>query len=404
MSSHREAPEISKDPVADSTDLYAFVSPDAPDTVTFIANYVPLETPAGGPNFYEFGNDVLYEINIDNDGDGEPTLSTSSSSTPRSRTRTRSSTTPARSIRWTTRTGTAGSSTRSSASTRTGTRRCWAAIWRVRRATSGVLSTPNYAALAQAAVHSLPGGRRVFAGQRADGFYVDLGSIFDLLNLRPFQTANVFGKGIFNSPAMGVNALDRINVHSIAIQVPKSDLTAHGKRSPHASDPHATIGVYTSASRRQVTIIKDQPSGDIEAGPFVQVSRLGNPLFNEVIVPMARKDRWNTEEPADDKNFAEFVAHPELANLFPVVYPGVFPNLAALDAAHTPRADLLAILLTGIPSTVVPGFPELHRHHPGRPAAAQPRDSAVGGPERPGPARRRHRRVPERPPRRRTTS
>jgi hypothetical protein len=349
MSSHREAPEISKDPVADSTDLYAFVSPDAPDTVTFIANYVPLETPAGGPNFYEFGDDVLYEINIDNDGDGRADVIYQFEFHTRITNRNTFlyNTGPINSLDdgdW--------------------NRRQFYKVTRVdayghktvlgRNLQSppcnvGVLSTPNYAALAQAAVHTLPGGRRV-----------DLGSIFDLLNLRPFQTANVFGKGIFTSPAAGVNALDHINVHSIAIQVPISDVTAHGKRSPHASDPHATIGVYTSASRRQVTIIKDSRTGDIEAGPFVQVSRLGNPLFNEVIVPMSLKDRWNKEEPADDKNFAEFVGHPELANLFPAVYPGVFPNLAALtaalNAAKKPRADLVAILLTGIPKGLIPKF------------------------------------------------
>jgi hypothetical protein len=137
-----------------------------------------------------------------------------------------------------------------------------------------------------------------------------------------------------------------------------------------------------------VTIIKDSPAGDIEAGPFVQVSRLGNPLFNEVIVPMSLKDRWNKEEPADDKNFADFVAHPELANLFPVVYPGVFPNLAALDAAGTSRADLLAILLTGIPNGVVPGFPgnftgttqaDLLRLNTSIPPSATPNDLGLLG-------------------------
>jgi len=388
MSSHREAPEISKDPVADSTDLYAFVSPDAPDTVTFIANYVPLETPAGGPNFYEFGNDVLYEINIDNDGDGRADVIYQF----QFHTRITNPNTflyntgPINSLNdpdW--------------------NRRQFYTVTRVDAyghkkvlgrnlacppCNVGVLSTPNYSALAQAAVHSLPGGRRVFAGQRADGFYVDLGSIFDLLNLRPFQTLNVFGNGIFTSNAAGVNALDRINVHSITLQVPISDVLSTGKHRPHVKDPRATIGVYTSASRRQVTIIKDSPTGDIEAGPFVQVSRLGNPLFNEVIVPMVRKDQWNKEEPADDKNFAEFVAHPELANLFPVVYPGVFPNLAALDAAKTPRADLLAILLTGIPNGVVPGFPgnftgttqaDLLRLNTSIPPSAKPNDLGLLG-------------------------
>jgi len=387
MSSHREAPEISKDPVADSTDLYAFVSPDAPDTVTFIANYVPLETPAGGPNFYEFGDDVLYEINIDNDGDGRADV--------------------VYQFRFTTRvrnpnTFLYNTGPITSLNDRDWNRRQFYTVTRVdayghkqvlgRNLQSppcnvGVLSTPNYAALAHAAVHHLPGGRRVFAGQRADGFYVDLGSIFDLLNLRPFQTANVFGKGIFNSPALGVNALNRVNVHSIALQVPISDVLSHHSHKPRVSDHWSTIGVYTSASRRQVQIIKDRPTGDIEAGPFVQVSRLGNPLFNEVIVPMVLKDRWNKEEPADDKNFAQFVAHPEVANLLPVIYPGVFPNLAALDAAKTPRADLLAILLTGIPAGLIPGFQnftgttqaDLLRLNTAIPPTAKPNDLGVLG-------------------------
>lgn len=359
MSSHREAPEISKDPVADSTDLYAFVSPDAPDTVTFIANYVPLETPAGGPNFYEFGDDVLYEINIDNDGDGraDVTYQFEFHTKITNPNTFLYNTGPINSLNdpdWNRRQF--YTVTRVDAH---GHKRVLGRNLQSPPCNVGVLSTPNYADLAQSAVHSLPGGRRVFAGQRADGFYVDLGSIFDLLNLRPFQLLNVFGKRVFTDKAAGVNALDRVNVHSIALQVPISDVLSTGKHQPHVKDPRATIGVYTSASRRQVTIIKDSPTGDIEAGPFVQVSRLGNPLFNEVIVPMRLKDRWNKESPADDKNFADFVAFPELANLFPAVYPGVFPNLAALNATKppTPRADLLAILLTGIPKEVVPGFP-----------------------------------------------
>jgi hypothetical protein len=218
----------------------------------------------------------------------------------------------------------------------------------------GPLSTPNYPALATAAVHNLPSGRRVFAGQRADGFYVDLGSIFDLGNLRPLQTANVFGKMAFASNAPGVNALNHINVHSIAIQVPISDVRATGSVKPSASDPRANIGVWTTASRRQVQIIKG--TSEVTTGPWMQVSRLGNPLFNEVITPMAEKDDWNRTPPSDDKVFAKYVAHPELAGLLPVLYPGAFPKLAALVKAKTSRADLLAILLTGIPSGLIPGF------------------------------------------------
>jgi hypothetical protein len=356
MSSHREAPEISKDPVADSTDLYAFVSPDAPDTVTLIANYVPLQSPAGGPNFYEFGDDVLYDIHIDNNGDGRADVTYR--------------------FRFTTRitnkdTFLYNTGPITSLNSPTWNRRQFYSVTRIDvhghetvlarhlacpPCNVGVLSTPHYPALAHAAVHTLPGGRRVFAGQRAEGFYVDLGSIFDLGNLRPLQTANVFGAHVFTHPALGVNATDRVNVHSIAIQVPISDVRRTGAYTPPAADPLAVIGVWTSASRRQVQVIKSAPEESVCTGPWMQVSRLGNPLFNEVIVPMSEKDRWNRTPPADDKIFAKYVARPELGNLLPVLYPGAFPHLAALNAANTPRADLLAILLTGIPGGIVPGF------------------------------------------------
>jgi hypothetical protein len=118
-------------------------------------------------------------------------------------------------------------------------------------------------------------------------------------------------------------------------------------------DAGSVIGVYASASRQKTTVLdatSGKPSG---FGPWQQVSRLGNPLFNEVIVPMASKDRWNALDPWADSAFAQYVSRPELAGLLPVLYPGVFPNL---EAYTKPRGDLLAILLTGIPSGVVPGF------------------------------------------------
>ena len=356
MSSHREAPEISKDPVADSTDLYAFVSPDAPDTVTLIANYLPLQGPAGGPNFYEFGDDVLYEIHIDNDGDARADVTY----------QFRFSTTVANPDTFLYNTGpieALNSPSWNRKQTYTVTRvdangRC-SELGRglaCPPCNIGPLSTPDYAALADAAVHSLGGGRKVFAGQRAEGFYVDLGAIFDLGDLRPFANLHAtFGlPGIAAGP--GVNATAQVNVHSIALQVPVTDLTRHGWHGTAVDDPRAVIGVWTTASRSKVTVRETAAGRDTETGPFVQVSRLGNPLFNEVLVPMARKDEWNALPPGDDKRFAQYVAHPELAGLLPVLYPGVFPNLAALDAAKTARADLLAILLTGIPSGIISGF------------------------------------------------
>ncbi|MFJ7244416.1 DUF4331 domain-containing protein [Kitasatospora sp. NPDC098652] len=350
MSSHREAPEISKDPVADSTDVYAFVSPDDCDTVTLIANYIPLQGPAGGPNFYEFGDDVLYAIHIDNDNDGRPDVTYEL----RFQVEVRNpdsflyNTGPITSLddpNWNRR------QTYTVARVEAGGRRTvLGEHLACPPCNIGPLSTPDYTSLANSAVHQLDGGRKVFAGQRAEGFYVDLGSIFDLGTLRPFQQLHVMPA--FTQPAPGVNTTKALNVHSIALQVPITDLTFGGRKPGDVADPHATIGVYTTASRRQARII-NTTGHDTESGPFVQVSRLGNPLVNEVVIPMGKKDLWNTQPPADDKNFAQYVAMPELAKLLPALYPGVFPNLAAYTK---PRADLLAILLTGIPTGVVPGF------------------------------------------------
>ncbi len=347
MSSHREAPEISKDPVADSTDVYAFVSPDKPDTVTLIANYIPLQGPAGGPNFYEFGDDVLYEIHIDNNGDGRADISyqfrfNTQVVNPDTFLYNTGPIQALNSPTWNRRqtydvTVQAGFSRRTIA-TRLACPPC----------NIGPLSTPDYPALAAAAVHDLGGGMTVFAGQRAEGFYVDLGAIFDLGDLRPFeQLHNQFGLNVFSKPAPGVNATNHLNVHSISIQVPMSALVRSG---------HPTIGVWTTASRQRVRVWDADNSENVDSGPFRQVSRLGNPLVNEVLIPLGHKDQWNSLPPADDKRFAAYVTQPGLAALLPTLYPGVFPHLAALVASAKPRADLEAILLTGIPAGIIPGF------------------------------------------------
>jgi hypothetical protein len=209
----------------------------------------------------------------------------------------------------------------------------------------GPLSTPDYAGLASSAVHGLGGGVTVFAGQRAEGFYVDLGAIFDLADLRPFE--NLHALSPFSGPAPGVNATNHLNVHSIAIQVPISSVRRSG---------HPSIGVWTTASRQRVRLWDADNGENVDAGPFRQVSRLGNPLVNEVIIPLGKKDLWNSLPPADDKLFAGYVARPGLSALLPSLYPGVFPQLAALVASGKPRADLEAILLTGIPAGLIPGF------------------------------------------------
>jgi hypothetical protein len=360
MSSHREAPAISKDPVADSTDLYAFVSPDLTDTVTIIANYVPLEGPASGPNFFEFGNDVLYEINIDNNGDAAADITYQF----RFETEITNPDTflynvgPIMSIdspNW--------------------IRRQFMTVHRVMNGRTellgehlpcppcnvGVLSTPEFPALANEAIHELPGEVRVYAGQRREGFYVDLGSIFDLGNLRPIEELQVFAKAAGLSAMPGVDATAGVNVHSIAIRVPIHSLTSNGRTPTSVSDPTAAIGIWTTASRQKV-LIRDRPgTAGIASGPWTQVSRLGNPLVNEVIIPMAMKDLWNSLAPGADRQFINYVAHPELAGLIPVLYPGtasapLFPHLAELVKSGAPRADLEAVLLTGVPGGLVPGF------------------------------------------------
>ena len=189
-SSHREAPLISADPLADNTDVYAFVSPDAPDTVTLIANWIPLEAPAGGPNFYKFGDDVLYQLNIDNDGDAKDDIVYEF----RFKTHIQNRKT------FLYNTGPISSLDDPNFNIRqtysvTRIDRHGRAVLGTGLATPpvnvGVRSTPTYETLADAAIHTLSDGSKVFAGQRDDPFFVDLGSVFDLLGLRPFNPAHL---------------------------------------------------------------------------------------------------------------------------------------------------------------------------------------------------------------------
>ena len=357
MSSHREAPEISKDPVADNTDLYAFVDPADTSKVTIISNFIPLEEPAGGPNFFQFGDDVLYEILIDNDGDGVPEVAyqfrfktvVQNPGTFLYNTGPISSLTDpnwnVRQLYSVTRLNRTGDDDDD---------------WRSKRLGSdlptppvriGPRSTPDYASLANAAVNDLGDGVKTFAGQRGEGFYVDLGSIFDLGALRPFQNLHL----IPTPAAPGVNGTKGFNVHSIAIQVPKRDLTRGGFDPTDPADARSVIGVW-SAARRRKAMVREKNGRVVQTGPWVQVSRLGEPLINEVVIELGEKDRWNASRPARDGRFLDDYAHPQLQSLLPILYPGVFPNLAALTASGAARNDLVAILLTGIPPGIIPGF------------------------------------------------
>jgi uncharacterized protein DUF4331 len=331
-SSHREAPLISEDPGADNTDLYAFRTADAPGTVTIVANYIPLEEPAGGPNFAQFDDDVLYEIHVDNDGDAVEDLTYQF----RFKTGLRNPNT------FLYNTGPIGSIDSSSwnrpqtytvtrVDRHTGISQAVVSDAKVPPVNIGPRSTPaaQYDALAQSAVRSLPNGSKYFAGQRDDPFFVDLGSIFDLGGLRPFNSFHLIALGA----TPGVDGVGGYNTHSIVMQVPIAEIG-------HA--PNKVLGIYASASRQSVRILKKDGSEKSE-GAWTQVSRLGNPLVNEVLIPLGQKDLWNRSEPEDDAQFAKRYTDPELAGLVNGLYP------ALPDTPTTGRGDLVTVLLTGIP-------------------------------------------------------
>ena len=358
MSSHREAPSIGQDPVADNADTYAFVSPDDPTTVTIITNYVPLQAPAGGPNFFEFGDDVLYSIYIDNDGDALPDITYqfkfhTTYQNPNTFLYNTGQITSLTDPNWNKRQLYSVSVIHEKSKGKKqdhsydGKGTVLGKNLHCPPCNVGPRSIPDYETLAATAVHSLPSGETVFAGQRNDGFFVDLGATFDLADIRPIQHLHY----ISTQDADAVDPLSTMNVHSIAIKVPISMLTKDGSVPTDVSRPKAVLGIWGGASRRKVIV--QEKHHKYRSGPWTQVSRLGNPLFNEVIVPIGHKDHWNAVDPIDDAGFAEYVKKPELAGLLNVLYPGAFPNLAAYT---NDRADLEAILLTGIPTGIVEGF------------------------------------------------
>jgi hypothetical protein len=348
MSSHREAPEISQDPAADNTDVYAFMHPTEPDQVVIIANFIPLQQPNGGPNFYEFANDVRYEIKISNTyrANADIIYQFRFQTGVRNPNTFLYNTGPIDSVtseNWNRPQSYSVTRIKDGVSTKiTGT-------LPVPPCNVGPRSTPDYGKLADQATKTVS-GRKFFAGQRGDAFQVDLGSIFDLGALRPFQNLHLLPMAAMD----GINSVQSYNVHTIAMQVPASELTRDGKNQDgNVTRTRNVIGVWASANRRSARVWDKNLGSYRGQGPSVQVSRLGNPLFNEVVVPMAEKDKWNASEPNQDKAYEKYVNKPELAGLLPVLYPDVFPKLAKYTK---PRADLHAILLTGIPTGVVPGF------------------------------------------------
>ena len=309
-SSHREAPLISEDPSADNTDTYAFRSPDAPDTVTIISNYIPGEDPAAGPNWYTFSPSARYVIYADKNGDGKPDI------TWRFRFKNRA---PVAFLQNTqqeyTVTRLDGKSSRVVG--------------------SGLLTppdnigprtTPGYHALAMAGIHDLNDGSKVFAGQRDDGFFGDIGAAFDLVAIRSGTGANGGGKDFFAGYA----------VHTVSLQVPLSQLDNGGNH---------VVGVWSASERpvSKVTLAKSRGRKVLQTSTgWKQVSRLGEPLINELLIPTELKDKWNASTPDKDKQFEQYYSSPVLAKLLNQLYPQFGPF------TETNRTDLVSLLLTGL--------------------------------------------------------
>jgi uncharacterized protein DUF4331 len=321
-SSHREAPLVAADPAIDNTDLYAFASPERPGYVTFVANWIPFEEPNGGPNFYPFATDAAYNIYVDNDGDAKPDAT----------------------FRWTfhnvdKRGGSTFLYTNGPVTTLDDENLLFRQTYTLESSFNGhpfvtrianapvapsrvgPAGMPDYAALRRQATLTLPGGWKSFTGQADDPFFLDL-RVFDLL----------YGGDLSET---GQDTLAGYNVNTIALQVPFTDvaLNSDPKRNP-------VIGVWSTTDRARVRVTG---STTFTGNDRVQVSRLGNPLVNEVVVPANLKDAFNATRPDQDHTIAPLVKRvtdPELPQLIQAIYK--------LPAPATPRNDLVEIYLTGI--------------------------------------------------------
>jgi hypothetical protein len=334
-SSHREAPGISLDPSADNTDTYAWTAKDAPGALTVAANWIPGEVPANGPNFHSFDDRARYYTHIDNTGDGRPDVSYRF----QFKTRVRNKNSFLYALP-----GASGyrdpklnviqrySIVRETHRYRGGTDRVkektLARGLPVAPPNIGPKTFPNYDTFVHSAIRSLKDGTKVFVGQRDDPFFVDLGATFDGLNIREL-TGN---KG------EGKDDLSGYNVHSTVLQIPEHLVTRNRRAVEDAGAANAVVGVWSTTERRRL-----QVSGSSRArGRWVQVSRLGNPLVNEVVIPLGKKDQFNRTTPDRDAAlYGKYVVKPELA--------AVLNALFDVKAPEDNRTDIVQALLQGIP-------------------------------------------------------
>ena len=379
-SSHREAPGTMLDPSADDTDVYAFVANDAPNSLTLVGNWIPFEDPAGGPNFYRFDDRASYYLNVDNTGDGRYDVRYKF----KFRTVYRNKNSGIYALPGVSGIGDPKLQVIQRYDV---TREVYRPNGKLRSArviarnlpvgpnNTGSKNFPNYDAVGNQAIRSLPGGGKVFVGQRDDPFFVDLGQTFDAINFRPnVGTGNQGG---------GKDDLAGYNVHSIVLQVPKSKVTRNGKSVSGPKAANAVVGVWTSTYRPALQVnglnsVTGQTARKSRSVPEVQVSRLGNPLINELVIPIGLKDKFNATQPANDAaNFGAFVVKPELAKVLNILFPG-------LNVPETNRTDIVQALLTGIPGVTQisknPAAADTLKINLGVPPAATPnRFGVIGG-------------------------
>ncbi|MFE9444328.1 DUF4331 domain-containing protein [Streptomyces sp. NPDC006602] len=309
-SSHREAPLISGQPQYDNTDVYAFVSPDKPDTTTIVANWIPFEEPAGGPNFFPFAEDAQYDLHIDNNGDaqGELLYRFTFKTHVKNKKTFLYNTGPVESLDDPDLniTQTYDIELIKLKHQRLVSKTKVADDVPVAPSNVGKASMPDYAKLRDQAVHELPGGSTTFAGQADDPFFLDL-RVFDLL----------YGG---NLTEVGNDTLKGYNVNSIALQVPTHMLTESAEQ--------PIVGIWSTTQRKNAQ------------GYYSQVSRLGMPLVNEVVNPIKDKDKFNASAPWDDGQFLKNVTNPELPKLIEAIYK--------IDAPDEPRNDLVDVFLKGV--------------------------------------------------------
>ena len=345
-SSHREAPLISDDPAADNTDTYFFRDPVDPTRLVMLANWIPLEEPAGGPNFFHFAEGVRYEFNVDWDGDAIEdvvyrftfTRNVRNGNTFLQNTGPVSSPTdPNLNVYYTYKVEKiVGPSPNQAASAITvlGQELLEAPNNVGPKTFPGAPGTPANAGYGKGSniastVYTVDQDTKVFAGPRADGFYVDLGMVFDLINFRPGTLpGNVGG---------GKNDVAGYNTHTIAVSVPIQQLTKNHTIPLSVSDPNAIVSMWSSTWRQQTRVLSATGQKPTGSGAWVQVSRLAIPLVNEVVIPIGQKDLFNASYPKDDAQFAASVLDPEV--------PKALKALFNIDSPPAPRMDLLAVVL-----------------------------------------------------------